>query len=323
MVEELLPNLYLIRIPLPGSPLGWVNSYVIKGIDRNLVIDTGLNRKECLEAMHAGLGEIEVDLKRTDFYITHMHADHIGLVPRLVEDTATVYINRPDKEYMEYIENGGGWEAITGFARLSGFPAKELQAALSNHPGYKYGAEVIPETSAVEEGDTFRYGGYCFRAVSTPGHTKGHSCLYEPAKKVLVSGDHILFDITPNITCWTREENPLKSYMASLDKIYGLQVDLVLPGHRRVSENCRNRINELKGHHRSRLEEALSILKQGPKSAYEVASMMAWDINCHSWEAFPASQKWFATGEAIAHLRYLEESGQVFMEKKAGSFVFQ
>ena len=45
MVEELLPDLYLIKIPLPGSPLGWVNSYVIKGIDRNLVIDTGLNRK--------------------------------------------------------------------------------------------------------------------------------------------------------------------------------------------------------------------------------------------------------------------------------------
>ena len=105
------------------------------------------------------------------------------------------------------------------------------------------------EASAVEEGDTFRYGGYCFRAIATPGHTRGHTCLYEPAKKVLVSGDHILFDITPNITCWTQEENPLKSYIASLDKIYGLQVDLVLPGHRRVLGNCRSRITELKGHH--------------------------------------------------------------------------
>ena len=123
MVEELLPNLYLIRIPLPGSPLGWVNSYVIKGLDRNLVIDTGLNRRECLEAMQAGLGEIEVDLKKTDFYITHMHADHIGLASRLVEDNSTIYINRPDKEYME---NWVGWEAITGFAMLNGFPAKEL-----------------------------------------------------------------------------------------------------------------------------------------------------------------------------------------------------
>jgi glyoxylase-like metal-dependent hydrolase (beta-lactamase superfamily II) len=319
MVEELLPNLYMIKIPLPGSPLGWVNSYVIKGLDRNLVIDTGLNRKECLEAMQAGLGELEVDLKRTDFYITHMHADHIALAPTLREDTSTIYINRPDKEYLE---NWSGWEAITGSARLNGFPEKDLQTALSNHPAYKYGTDVIPGASAVDDGDTFRYGGYCFLAVASPGHTIGHTCLYEPAKKVLVSGDHILFDITPNITCWTQEENPLKSYIASLDRIYGLQVDLVLPGHRRVIGNCRSRITELKEHHKGRLEEALSILKQGPKSAYEVASMMIWDIDCDSWEAFPASQKWFATAEAIAHLRYLEDSGQVFSEQKTGIIVF-
>jgi glyoxylase-like metal-dependent hydrolase (beta-lactamase superfamily II) len=319
MVEELLPNLYLIKIPLPGSPLGWVNSYVIKGLDRNLIIDTGLNRRECLEAMRAGLTEIEVDLKRTDFYITHMHADHIALTPRLVEDTSTIFINRPDKEYLE---NWAGWETLAGFARLNGFPENELQAAVSNHPGNKYGSGVMPEASAVEEGDTFRYGGYCFNAVATPGHTRGHACLYEPAKKVLVSGDHILFDITPNITCWTQEENPLKSYIASLDKIYGLEIDLVLPGHRNVIGNCRSRITELKGHHQNRLEEAITILKQGQMRAYEVASLMTWDINCDSWEAFPASQKWFATGEAIAHLRYLEDCGQVFREKKAGCIVF-
>jgi len=156
MVEELLPNLYVIRIPLSGSPLGWVNYYVIKGLDRNLVIDTGLNRRECLEAMQAGLGEIEVDLKKTDFYITHMHADHIGLAPRLAEDTSTIYINRPDKEYME---NWVGWEAITGFARLNGFPAKEFQATVSNHPGYKWfaTAETIAHLRYLEDsGQIFR-----------------------------------------------------------------------------------------------------------------------------------------------------------------------
>ena len=318
MVEELLPNLYLIKIPLPGSPLGWLNSYVIKGLDRNLVIDTGLNRRVCFEAMQAGLGEIEVDLKKTDFYITHMHADHIGLAPRLVEDTSTIYINRPDKDY---IENWVGWDVITGYARLNGFPAKELQEAVSNHPAYKYGS-AVPRGSAVDEGDTFRYGGYCFQALATPGHTRGHACLYEPEKKVLVSGDHILFDITPNITCWTQEDNPLKSYIASLDKIYGLEVDLVLPGHRGALGNYRSRITELKVHHRNRLEECLSILKQGTKSAYDVASMMTWDIDCDSWEAFPASQKWFATAEAIAHLRHLEDNGQVFRENKADGIVF-
>ncbi len=38
---------------------------------------------------------------------------------------------------------------------------------------------------------------------------------------------------------------------------------------------------------------------------------MTWDIDCESWNDFPVAQKWFATGEAIAHLHYLESEGRV------------
>ena len=54
-----------------------------------------------------------------------------------------------------------------------------------------------------------------------------------------------------------------------------------------------------------------SILGKGSKNAYQVASQMSWDINYDSWDLFPVFQKWFATGEAIAHLKYLEERGLV------------
>jgi hypothetical protein len=47
-------------------------------------------------------------------------------------------------------------------------------------------------------------------------------------------------------------------------------------------------------------------LESGSKNAYETASRMSWDIAAPSWEDFPLMQRWFATGEAIAHLRYLE-----------------
>jgi hypothetical protein len=36
---------------------------------------------------------------------------------------------------------------------------------------------------------------------------------------------------------------------------------------------------------------------------------MHWDIIADDWGAFPIMQKWFATGEAIAHLKYLEDEG--------------
>lgn len=56
----------------------------------------------------------------------------------------------------------------------------------------------------------------------------------------------------------------------------------------------------------------MQILKQeGPLNGYDIASMMEWDIVAQSWDHFPVTQKWFATGEAIAHLHHLVEKGMV------------
>ena len=55
MIEEILANLYRIEIPLPQSPLKALNSYVIKNPERNLIIDTGWNQEECMNAMQTGL----------------------------------------------------------------------------------------------------------------------------------------------------------------------------------------------------------------------------------------------------------------------------
>ena len=38
---------------------------------------------------------------------------------------------------------------------------------------------------------------------------------------------------------------------------------------------------------------------------------MTWDIRAKSWADFPRNQKWFATGEALAHLDYLREEGAI------------
>jgi hypothetical protein len=46
-------------------------------------------------------------------------------------------------------------------------------------------------------------------------------------------------------------------------------------------------------------------------SAFQIASNMTWDIVSENWDQFPAPQKWFATGETISHLRYLEEAGRL------------
>jgi glyoxylase-like metal-dependent hydrolase (beta-lactamase superfamily II) len=86
-MTPILPNLYKMEIPLPKNPLKALNAYAIKGPERNLIIDTGWNQQECMDAMQANVRELDIDLKKTDFFITHFHTDHLGLVSNLVTES--------------------------------------------------------------------------------------------------------------------------------------------------------------------------------------------------------------------------------------------
>jgi glyoxylase-like metal-dependent hydrolase (beta-lactamase superfamily II) len=106
MAQEIFPDLYRIKIPLPDTPLKYLNSYIIKAEPRSLIVDTGLNHEMCLNAMRGGLAEIGLDLEKADIFITHLHADHFGLVGKLANDNTSVFFNRPDAEIIE------NWEAF-------------------------------------------------------------------------------------------------------------------------------------------------------------------------------------------------------------------
>jgi glyoxylase-like metal-dependent hydrolase (beta-lactamase superfamily II) len=320
-MEEILPGLYRTQVPLPGSPLKATNSYVVKGTQRSLVIDTGWNREDCMVALVSGLNECGVDLKQADFFITHMHADHSGLVSTLAREGARIYIGQLDAEIIRS-STPEHWEKMIDSARKCGFPGEELEKAVGSHPGRRYSPNTSLNFCVLKDGDTTSIGDYSFRCIETPGHTPGHICLYEPTKKIFICGDHILLDITPNITLSFEDRNPLKEYLTSLDKVYDLDVELVLPGHRSIFRNQKERIRELKQHHQARLTEVISILERGKQNAFQVASQMTWDIGYKSWGLFPPAQKLFAFGEAMAHLKYLEEEGQLAWEMEEQGVMF-
>jgi glyoxylase-like metal-dependent hydrolase (beta-lactamase superfamily II) len=302
LIEQVFPDIFRMEIPLPGNPLKAVNSYVIKGDQRFLIIDTGMNMPACREAMAAGLTELAVDLNKTNFFITHLHADHLGLVSELARPAAIIYFNYPDAEIMK---NTHQWDEVGATALTNGFSKEEVESALQKHPGRKYFKPSPLNYTPLREGNNISIGRYVFQCIETPGHTPGHLCLYEATQKIFFSGDHILEDITPNISMWSDSGNPLQEYLASLDKINLMEISHVFPGHRRIFTDHRKRIAELKKHHQIRAEEILAILKSGSRNAYQVASQMTWDIDCKKWEDFPAPQKWFASGEALSHLQYL------------------
>jgi len=195
---------------------------------------------------------------------------------------------------------------------MNGFPEGELQEALSFFRPLDVHTWKRPSPfTLVHDGDILSIGEYRFTCILTPGHTRGHMCLYEPHKKILVSGDHLLNEITPVVSARFEGENPLKDYLASLQRIYLLDTDRVLPGHKDIFRNGKERIRELNDHHQKRAREVLSILERGMKHAYDVASEMTWDIEFDTWDSLPAIQKFFAIGEAIAHLEYLVDTGAI------------
>lgn len=319
MIDQVRRNIFRMEIPLPNNPLKAVNSYVVKGPKRALIIDTGMNRSACKEAMRSGLDELGIDLNKTDFFITHIHADHLGLVSELVRPASTIYFGRPDADIRK-IKNRK--KKVSGLYVSNGFPEEDAKNAIKNHPGYKYNAGNDLRFHLIEEGTIIEIGGYRFFCIKTPGHTPGHTCLYEPDEKILFSGDHLLDTITPNITLMDYSYDSLSIYLKSLKKLFYFDISVVLPGHRSIFRNHRRRIVELQEHHERRAKEIIAILSGGDKDAYYIASKLTWDIEYKKWDQFPLMQKWFATGEAMAHLKYLENERKVKRKQHQNKTLF-
>jgi len=319
MVENIAPDIYRIEVPLKDNPLKSVNSYVIKSPDRALIIDTAMNRPDCLKVLRGSFKELGVDPANSDYFVSHRHGDHHGLITTLAGKSSRVYMGRVDLEFMKKAAYGS--KLMLEESPRHGFPRQGVQAFIGSPPGRPDSRLAKPRYHPIDDGAVINVGGRSFRAIATPGHSQGHMVLYEPKDRILISGDHILGTITPNISGWFQTGSPLHDYLSSLDKVYPLAVKLVLPGHRAIFRNFRTRINEIKRHHRSRGAAILRILREGRLNGYEVASLMKWDLSYENWDDFPKMQQWFATGEALAHLLYLEKEGQVKSET-AGDVVF-
>ncbi len=311
MVCQLADNLYRIPVPLPNNPLKNLNAYVLTG-RRNLLIDTGFHLDACREALLAGLRELGVSMEHTDIFLTHLHSDHTGLAPDIAAPGTKIFIGKHDLSHMPGKHSTFSWrESDRRFAE-EGFPMELLAVLTERNPAQ--GLSPVPYDGyiPVEAGEIFSYGGHRFEALWTPGHTPGHLCLFEQETGILFLGDHVLFDITPNITRWVGMEDALGTYLQSLEAVRSLPVKLPLPAHRTVQLELAARCDELIAHHSRRCREVLSILSDGKAlTAWDVAARMTWRIRCSGWADFPTPQKWFAVGEAMAHLDHLIALGQV------------
>lgn len=175
----------------------------------------------------------------------------------------------------------------------------------------------------LQDGAALHYGGRMLRCVLTPGHTPGHLCLYDPARRRLFCGDHVLFHFTPNICRWQGVEDSLGDYLSSLDRTAALDTAELYPAHRAETGDLRQRTAELKAHHARRLEDTC-----GPWRRRRASPPIRSQAGCVGASAagtgrdFPLAQKFFAVGEALAHLDHLEAQGRVFRQEIHGKRVY-
>ncbi|MEO8456222.1 MAG: MBL fold metallo-hydrolase [Chloroflexota bacterium] len=323
----LIPEgVHKIRVPLTGSPLGWVNSYVINTDEGYALVDVGWDTPDSLEALRKGLDDLNIPLESIRrLIITHNHPDHYGLAGRLVQlASCGVMMHRLDAVHIEsrYVNMTQLEAEMTQWLRTHGAPKDELLDMVKGSEMILNRVNIVNPDIQVDGGERITGGKLEWEIVWTPGHSIGHICLYERTTKSFMSGDHILNPISPSIGLHAQSMgNPLSDYLASLQAIRDRDVEVVLPAHGDEFRGFRERIDQLVSHHETRLDEICEIVaREGDQSAYDVASNMRWRTN-NAWKEWPPFQRRMATTEALAHTELLVSRGRLRRQIADGGLV--
>ncbi|HLZ27769.1 MAG TPA: MBL fold metallo-hydrolase [Chloroflexota bacterium] len=315
---ELLPGVWRLPLPLRDSPLGHVNTYLVRADDGYLLVDCGWDTADTLRALEGHLRALDVRLPDVrQLVITHIHPDHYGLAGRLREITnAELSFHRLERLHIEsrYVDADVLLSEMREWLHLNGTPPDELDHLNRASMSMMERVQIAFPDRTLDGGEEIQCGRYAFRVIWTPGHSAGHICLYDARNKVLLSGDHVLPHITPSVGLHVRTtSNPLSDYLDSLRLIGRLEAELVLPGHGEPFHGLPERTDELLAHHQRRLEEIVHLLSKHAGESltgYEIASQMSWSRR-RGWDDLTGFERRMAVSEGLAHIELLHARGQV------------
>ncbi len=279
-VERLAGGIWSVPVPIPHNPLRYTLSYLVPGDDGLVVVDPGWDSDEGWAALEQGLraaGATADDVRGV--VVTHVHSDHHGLSARL--------------------QQHGAW------LRAHHVPEDEIAVLAGTIGRHRLAAPAQPDV-LLDDGDTVPVKGRTLTVVWTPGHTPGHICLLDADAGVLLTGDHLLPRISPNIGLQRPGSSPLESFLESLVKVAAHDEVEALPAHEYRFRGIATRARQLRAHHEQRCDEIVATVERlGAPGIWALASRLTWS---RPWEEI-GPMRVGAVAETMAHVRYLADRG--------------
>jgi glyoxylase-like metal-dependent hydrolase (beta-lactamase superfamily II) len=308
--EQVRPGLWSIPVPIPDSPLRYTLSYAFLTGTGVVVVDPGWDTAAGRQALSGGLTAAGAGVQDvTGVVVTHIHPDHHGLSGWLRETTgAWIAMHPAEAETLP----ARAWRHRTGAAdrdwlRLLGVPEDEAAELTIDYSQLIQVLGMADPDRYLNDGDRVPITDHEVRAIWTPGHTPGHLCLHDAAAGVLLTGDHLLPRITPNIGTHDPSGEPLSAYLRSLDRTAAFHADEALPAHEYRFRGIDRRVAGLKSHHEERTKEILAAIDQLPEpTTWAIAAELTWS---RGWPALQGMTRRMALAETLAHLRHLVATG--------------
>jgi glyoxylase-like metal-dependent hydrolase (beta-lactamase superfamily II) len=300
-------------MPLPFA-LDHINLWLLAEDDGWTLVDCGIGNAatRALWTTHFSSTMRGLPLRR--IVATHCHPDHIGNAEWL----ATRFGCRVTMSLGEFLAAHAlidGRAAHSPAATLALFRMHGMSdadvAALAQR-GNHY-ASLVPAAPAdfdrVIPGDTVAASGTTWSTIFGYGHSSEHVALHCAERRVLISGDMLLPRISTNVSVWPSDPDgdPLGRFLASIAAFLPLPADtLVLPSHGLPFRGIALRVAQLRAHHDARLAELEAAIAAAPNPV-TAAQMMPVLFR----RELDLQQRFFAIGEAIAHLNYLWHAGRL------------
>jgi glyoxylase-like metal-dependent hydrolase (beta-lactamase superfamily II) len=303
-----LPGLWRLRLPLPWPGVPHGNAYAIAAGNGVVLVDTGLHEPGSLRQLELALGQVGLRLEHVRLLVcTHAHSDHYGQAGPIVEAAGCELWLHPNHGHMlqSVTDPAKAFERRLEIARQSGVPPATLDAYREARGNRDFGiASPIVEpardlVAGVEvETDLGRW-----RVYETPGHAPSHVVLHQPERGLLLSGDHLLGRVSLYYD-YGYTPDPAGEFVASLDVVGELDVQLILAGHGRPVRDAPGLIEANRRAVADRLERARAALSDGSRPAFEIVP----EILDHELPA-PMMVGW-GLSEALSYLRHLELRGE-------------